>query len=226
MKVTAVILSAGKGTRMGSDVPKQYLNINGKPMLYYTLRTFENSNVDELVIVTGKDDIEYVRSEIVCKYDIKKVKGIVEGGKERYNSSYNGIIAATGADYILLHDAARPCITTGKINELINEVKKCGACILGVPVKDTIKIVDEQNKVTESLRRDMLWSIQTPQAFLRDDMIKAYKIMFENSMDNITDDSMVMEKFGNKKVKVLLGEYNNIKATTPEDMRVLEEILK
>ncbi len=226
MKVTAVILSAGKGTRMGSDVPKQYLNINGKPMLYYTLRTFENSNVDELVIVTGKDDIEYVRSEIVCKYDIKKVKGIVEGGKERYNSSYNGIIAATGADYILLHDAARPCITIGKINELINEVKKCGACILGVPVKDTIKLVDKQNKVTESLRRDMLWSIQTPQAFLRDDMIKAYKIMFENSMDNITDDSMVMEKFGNKKVKVLLGEYNNIKATTPEDMRVLEEILK
>lgn len=226
MKVTAVILSAGKGTRMGSDVPKQYLNINGKPMLYYTLRTFENSNVDELVIVTGKDDIEYVRSEIVCKYEIKKVKGIVEGGKERYNSSYNGIIAATGADYILLHDAARPCITTGKINELINEVKKCGACILGVPVKDTIKLVDKQNKVTESLRRDMLWSIQTPQAFLRDDMIKAYKIMFENSMDNITDDSMVMEKFGNKKVKVLLGEYNNIKATTPEDMRVLEEILK
>lgn len=226
MKVTAVILSAGKGTRMGSDVPKQYLNINGKPMLYYTLRTFENSNVDELVIVTGKDDIEYVRSEIVCKYDIKKVKGIVEGGKERYNSSYNGIIAATGADYILLHDAARPCITTGKINELINEVKKYGACILGVPVKDTIKLVDKQNKVTESLRRDMLWSIQTPQAFLRDDMIKAYKIMFENSMDNITDDSMVMEKFGNKKVKVLLGEYNNIKATTPEDMRVLEEILK
>ena len=132
----------------------------------------------------------------------------------------------SGADYILLHDAARPCITTRKINELINEVKKCGACILGVPVKDTIKLVDEQNKVTESLRRDMLWSIQTPQAFLRDDMIKAYKIMFENSMDNITDDSMVMEKFGNKKVKVLLGEYNNIKATTPEDMRVLEEILK
>lgn len=226
MKVTAVILSAGKGTRMGSDVPKQYLNINGKPMLYYTLRTFENSNVDELIIVTGKDDIEYVRSEIVCKYDIKKVKDIVEGGKERYNSSYNGIIAATGADYILLHDAARPCITTGKINELINEVKKCGACILGVPVKDTIKLVDKQNKVTESLRRDMLWSIQTPQAFLRDDMIKAYKIMLENSMDNITDDSMVMEKFGNKKVKVLLGEYNNIKATTPDDMRVLEEILK
>ena len=226
MKITAVLLSAGKGTRMGSDVPKQYLNINGKPMLYYTLRTFENSNVDEVVIVAGKDDIEYVKSEIVCKYDIKKVKDIVEGGEERYNSSYNGIIAAAGADYILLHDAARPCITTGKINELINKVEECGACILGVPVKDTIKLVDEQNNVTESLRRNMLWSIQTPQAFLRDDMIKAYKIMFENSIDNITDDTMVMEKFGDKKVKVLFGEYNNIKATTPEDMRVLEEILK
>lgn len=226
MKVTAVILSAGKGTRMGTEIPKQYMEIHEKPMLYYTLKAFENSDVDNIVIVAGEDDIDYVKENIVSEYKIDKVRDVVAGGAERYHSSYNGIMAADGADYVLLHDAARPCITPHKINLLIEKVKKEGDCILGVPVKDTIKIVDGNNVVCETPQRDKLWSIQTPQAFTRNDIVNAYRLMFQNDYKDITDDAMVMERFGEKKIKVMMGEYTNIKATTLEDMRFLEEFLK
>lgn len=226
MKSTAIILSAGKGTRMNSDVSKQYIPINGKPLLYYSLYAFERSLVDEMIVVVGENDIEYVQHEIVEKYEITKAKMVIAGGKERYESSYKGILAAEGADYVLIHDAARPCITIEKINELVEEVSRWKACILAVPVKDTIKISDSKNKVKMTPDRNFLWQVQTPQAFDRNILIAAYEEMMCKGDKTMTDDSMVIEKYSDEKVQILQGEYTNIKATTPEDMRVLANVIK
>lgn len=226
MKVTAIILSAGKGKRMNSAISKQYLIINDKPLIYYTLRAFEASVVDDVVIVAGKDDIEYIRSEITEKYGFNKVKNIVSGGKERYHSSYNGILAADDSDYVLIHDAARPCITPGKINDLVEYVKKYKACILGVPVKDTIKISDGDGKVLNTPDRSKLWQIQTPQGFEREKILAAYNNMIMEEDYSITDDSMVIEKYSDIKVHIIDGEYTNIKVTTQEDMRIVNDLIK
>lgn len=226
MKVTAIILSAGKGKRMNSAISKQYLIINDKPLIYYTLRAFEASIVDDVVIVAGKDDIEYIRSEITEKYGFNKVRNIVSGGKERYHSSYNGILAADDSDYVLIHDAARPCITPGKINDLVEYVKKYKACILGVPVKDTIKISDGDGKVLNTPDRSKLWQIQTPQGFEREKILAAYNNMIMEEDYSITDDSMVIEKYSDIKVHIIDGEYTNIKVTTQEDMRIVNDLIK
>ncbi len=226
MKVTSIILSAGKGKRMNSTISKQYMMLNGKPLIYYTLKAFETSITDDIIIVTGEDDKDYIRNDIVEKYEFKKVSKIVSGGKERYNSSYNGILAADDADYVLIHDAARPCITQENINELIHSVKQYKACIPGVPVKDTIKIANENGEVTDTPDRNKLWQIQTPQAFDRELILDAYHKMIAKKDYLVTDDSMVVEKFSDIKVRIIVGEYTNIKVTTPEDMRIVEKMIK
>ena len=226
MKVTSIILSAGKGKRMNSSISKQYMMLNGKPLIYYTLKAFETSITDDIIIVTGADDKDYIRNEIVEKYEFKKISKIVSGGKERYNSSYNGILAADDADYVLIHDAARPCITQANIDELIHNVKQYKACIPGVPVKDTIKIVNENGEVTDTPDRNKLWQIQTPQAFDRELILDAYHKMIAKKDYLVTDDSMVVEKFSDIKVRIIVGEYTNIKVTTPEDMRIVEKMIK
>ena len=111
MHITAIVLAAGKGSRMQSDVPKQYMNIDGKPVLYYSLKAFDMSLVDDIVLVTGEEDVSYCKNEIIDKYNIGKVKAVIAGGAERYLSVKNGLMAADGADYVLIHDAARPCLT-------------------------------------------------------------------------------------------------------------------
>lgn len=226
MKVTGIILSAGKGKRMNSNISKQYLMLNGKPLIYYTIKSFENSNIDDIIIVTGTGDEDYIKNEIVERYNFQKVSKIATGGKERYNSSYNGILAAQGSDYVLIHDAARPCISSSLINEIIRDVKQYKACVPGVPVKDTIKIADENGDVADTPDRNKLWQIQTPQAFDRELILEAYNKMIEKEDYLVTDDSMVFEKYSDIKVRIVNGEYTNIKATTPEDMRIVEEMIK
>lgn len=226
MNVTAVILSAGVGRRMGGKIPKQYMDVDGKPLLYYTIKAFEDSRVDGIIIVTGASDIEYVKREIVDNYSLKKVERIIAGGKERYNSSYNGLKAAQNADYVLLHDGARPCISSGKINDIIENVLIFGACIPGVPVKDTIKISDDKMNVLQTPPRKAMWQIQTPQAFKREMIISAYEKMLRDDEVCITDDSMIIEKYSDSPVKIVMGEYSNIKVTTPEDICTVEQIIK
>lgn len=226
MKVTGIILSAGKGKRMNSNISKQYLMLNGKPLIYYTIKSFENSNIDDIIVVTGPGDEDYIKDEIVEKYKFKKVSKIATGGRERYNSSYNGILTAQGSDYVLIHDAARPCISSSLINEIIHDVKQYKACIPGVPVKDTIKISDENGDVADTPDRNKLWQIQTPQAFDRELILEAYNKMIEKEDYLVTDDSMVFEKYSDIKVHIVNGEYTNIKVTTPEDMRIVEEMIK
>lgn len=225
-KVTAIILAAGKGNRMHSEVPKQFLELAGKPVLYYSLKAFEQSSVDDIILVTGKDDIAYCKEQIIEKYHFNKVRKIVEGGTERYWSVKNGLIAAKGAEYVLIHDAARPCIGKDIIEHSIIEVIQTGSCTVGMPVKDTIKVVDSDNYGVDTPSRDTLWQIQTPQSFRYQEIIAAYDKMEQSKDTDITDDTMIMERYLGVRTKVILGDYCNIKITTPEDLQIAEIFLR
>ncbi len=224
-KVHAIILSAGKGKRMNSDISKQYLPVNGKPVLFYTLQAFEESQVDDIVIVASKEDITYIREKILEPYDMKKVKDIVCGGKERYDSVMAGLAVLENEDKVLIHDGARPFIKVRHINHVIEQLQDGLACAVGMPVKDTIKIVDENGYVSSTPDRRTVWQIQTPQAFEVGLIKKAYKLMKENHDDTITDDAMAVEKYTDAKVKLIQADYDNIKITTPEDLKYMEYIL-
>ena len=226
-KIVAIVLAAGTGKRMQSNIPKQYLMLQDKPVLYYSLKTFEESNVDEIILVVGKDDIEYCHEKIIDKYNFKKVTKIIEGGAERYHSVYNGLNAIGYADYVLIHDGARPFITLDIIKKTIEEVSIYKACVVGVPSKDTVKIINEDGIVMDTPNRDKVWSVQTPQAFSYNLIKKAYELLFSSKQENIkiTDDAMVVEHALKCPVKLVIGEYYNIKITTPDDLVFGENIL-
>ena len=228
MKNIAIILAAGSGNRMNSITKKQFLLLDNKPLVYYSLNAFEESAIDEIIIVTGKDDIEYCKNAIVQAYNFKKVSNIIEGGEERYNSVYNGLNAIQDCDNVFIHDSARPMITADLIQAIIDEMETTNALIVGMPVKDTIKMVDDKGFVLDTPDRDFLWQIQTPQVFDFPLIKKAYDYIIENHIGNITDDSMVLEVYPYKKskIKLLKGYYENIKVTTPEDLLIAEMFLK
>mgnify|MGYP004686764479 FL=1 len=222
MKYTAIVLAAGSGKRMNTAVHKQYLDIKGKPVLYYALYAFEQSSVDEIVLVVGKGETDYCRQEIVEKYGLKKVKKIVEGGKERYHSVYEGLKAADHPDYVLIHDGARPFILKKTIEQTMQEVKKYQACVVAVPVKDTVKIADEEGYAKETPERKYVWAVQTPQVFSYPMIYDAYEKALQQEDTSITDDAMVLEKVTGRKVRLIEGSYRNIKITTPEDLLIAE----
>lgn len=225
-KVVAIIVAAGRGKRMGMDFNKQFILLNNKPILAYTLEKFEKTeSIDEIVLVVGKDEIGFVKENIIDKYSIKKVSKIVAGGKERQDSVYNGLLAVKEhCSIILIHDGARPFIEEELIEKSIDMAIKMGAVVVAVPVKDTIKRVDNDMKVIDTLKRDELWSIQTPQTFQYKLLKKAYDLNRENK-DIVTDDAMMVERLGGT-VNILKGSYKNIKITTPEDLIIAENILK
>lgn len=225
-KVTAIVLAAGQGTRMGGKTAKQYLLLDGRPVLYYALLAFEKSMVDEIILVAGEKDLPFCRTEIVEKYGFSKVTRIVAGGKERYHSVYQGLKAAGGADYVLIHDGARPFVSDDIISRTIEAVKKEKACVVAMPVKDTIKIANEDHYAIETPNRSKVWMIQTPQAFSCDLILHAYEKVLASGDAVITDDAMVLEKAENIPVKLVQGSYTNIKITTPEDMKIAEIFLK
>ena len=225
-KVTAIVLAAGKGTRMNSDIPKQYLPIVDKPVLFYSLQAFEKSKVDEIVLVTGSNEQEYCQKEVVERYHFKKVAHIVEGGEERYHSVHHGLLAAKSADYVLIHDGARPLISADIINEAISRVEQTGACVVGVPVKDTIQLVDEADVISSTPDRSRTWIAQTPQCFSYELAFSSYNKAIEVEDSTITDDAMVVRRYGNAEIVMLEGSYKNIKVTTPEDIAVAECFLK
>lgn len=224
-KYTAIVLSAGKGSRMGSSVHKQYLLLCGRPVIYYTLKAFEESPVDEIVLVTGEGEEEYCRKEIVEKYKLHKVTKIVKGGKERYHSVFQGLSACEHTDYVLIHDGARPFIEQEVIRHIMDEVQKKHACIAAVPVKDTIKKVDENGKVEDTPPRKSLYTVQTPQAFSYSLIYDSYQKMIADGREDVTDDAMVVEAYGKVSVYVIDGSYRNFKITTPEDLEMAEFML-
>ena len=221
-KVTAIVLAAGKGSRMNSDTPKQYLTLLGKPVLFYSLQAFESSNVDNIILVTGSGEQEYCKKEIIEKYKLKKVTHIVEGGAERYHSVWHGLMAAKDAEYVLIHDGARPLISSQIINKAILAVKETGACVVGMPVKDTIQIADENKAIMSTPDRSRTWIAQTPQCFAFELAMSSYNNAIASNDTKITDDAMVIRKYGNSSVTMIEGSYENIKVTTPEDIAVAE----
>lgn len=225
--VSAIVLAAGKGSRMKSDKAKQFLEINGKPMLYYSLKVFDASVVDEIVLVTRSSDIDYVREEIVEKYGFQKVRRIVSGGKERFNSVNNGIKACDKRNkIIMIHDAARPCISNRMILDSISAARRYKACTVAMPVKDTIKVVDEDGFAVDTPDRRTLYQIQTPQTFDRKTLEEAYERLRISGDTDITDDTMIVERYLDISSKMIEGSYENIKVTTPEDIAIAEIYLR
>lgn len=224
-KNSAIILAAGKGSRMGEKINKQYLSIKGYPILYYTLKAFsENDHIDEIIVVVAEDEMEYCKNHIIEKYNFSKVKSIVIGGNERQNSVLNGLMAVSSCDIVLIHDGARPFIADSIINSGINYANCYGAAACGVIPKDTIKIKDSAGFSLETPEREALFCVQTPQIFKYDLILDCHKRIHEEGI-KVTDDTMVVERYGSR-VYLYEGSYNNIKITTPEDLNLGKQILE
>lgn len=230
-KFAAIVLSAGTGRRMKSDIPKQYMNLNGRPVIYYSLKAFEDSHVDSVVLVAGRDDIEYCRKEIVEKYGFTKVKAIVAGGAERYDSVFEGLKAIKNCDYVMIHDGARPMLSQDIIERSWKDAVEYRVCVTGMPVKDTIRVVADDGTAISTPDRKSLWQIQTPQSFDYRLIYEAYdKVLSDVKAGrhhaDITDDAMLVEYASDVKVHMTEGDYRNIKITTPEDIQAAEIFLK
>ncbi len=225
---TAIVLAAGRGSRMKSDIQKQFLNLAGRPLIYYSLQAFEESFVDEIILVTGESDISYCKEEIVERYGLRKVKRIVAGGKERYHSVYNGLLAARPEGFVYIHDGARPFLTKELLERAKENLQTHGACVAAVPAKDTVKLADSDGYVTGTPDRRSVWNVQTPQCFSYALARKAYDRLMQDEDGLraqgvlITDDAMVVEYFGGERVRLFAGSYYNMKITTPEDLDVAE----
>lgn len=223
----AIILAAGSGSRMHSHTKKQYMELKGYPLVYYAIKAFEQFGFEQIVLVTGKEEIEYCRREIVDKYCFTKVTNIVPGGKERFDSVYEGLKAVNKAKYVFIHDGARPCLNGSTLQNCLDGVRKYGACIAAVPVKDTIKIADERGMVADTPQRSCVWSVQTPQVFEYNIIKNSFDSMYakKDPAVTITDDAMVVENYSGYRVKLVMGSYENIKVTTPEDLIIAENYL-
>ncbi len=226
-KNIAIVLAAGQGKRMNTEIPKQYIAINGFPVLYHSLLAFEESEViDEVILVTGKEELESCRMEYIKKYGFQKIKKIVVGGKERYDSVWNALQEiGKEASYVFIHDGARPMINEEILQRGYECVKETKAAVAGMPSKDTIKVVDSQEYAKETLDRNYVWNIQTPQIFQASIVKEAYETMMNQPHENVTDDAMVVETYTDTKVKLFKGSYENIKITTPEDLKIAEIFL-
>lgn len=217
--VCAIVLAAGSGSRMNSQIKKQFIDINGKPLIYYSLIAIASSpSVGEIILVTSEEDIITMQN-IVKNFGISKVSSIVPGGETRQQSVYNGLLEIPDTyEFVLVHDGARPFIEIDDIENVIEDAHTYGAATLGVMVKDTIKRIDSDGFSKETLNRAELTAIQTPQVIKKDLFLKGY----ENTKDGIfTDDTSIVENIG-VNVKVTIGNYSNIKITTPEDLIYLE----
>jgi len=226
MKGCAIIVAGGKGKRFSEekDSYKQFLSLKDKPVIVWAISAFENvAQVRDIIVVVPDEKIGYCRN-LMKQYKFRKITGIVSGGRFRQDSVYNGLRKVSrDIDIVLVHDSVRPLITPSLIEGCISEALKYGAAILAVPVKDTIKLA-KKNIVSQTLDRSRLWSVQTPQCFRREIILKAYE---KARKDNFlgSDDAALVERLS-QEVRIVQGSYENIKITTPEDIILAEEILK
>ncbi len=237
-RCTAIVLAAGQGSRMGMKMQKQYLDLGGKPLLYYSLAAFEKSKIiDDVILVVGDGQILYCQNEIVKKYGFTKVDTITTGGKERYESVYRALLVMEDEDmrvpnrdgYVFIHDGARPFVDEDIIERTYEAVIKYRACVAGMPVKDTIKVADEDGFSKETPNRKFLWQIQTPQVFETMLIKEAYFRLMKEIQEKevkVTDDGMVVERVLGLPVRLVEGSYENIKVTTPEDIPVAETFVR
>jgi len=227
MKHIAIVMAAGTGSRMGSDIPKQFLTVKDHQVLYFSLKVFQDSFIDEIILVTRTEDITYCKENIVEKYNLTKVTKIVSGGSERFESVYEGLKAVDTSEdtYVYIHDGARPCITEDVLERAREDVLNYKAIVVGVPSKDTVKIADESGFVKTTPSRSLVWNVQTPQAFEYSLIRTSFDKMMAVANRNITDDGMVVEAYSDTKVHLTMGDYRNIKVTTKEDLLVVEKFL-
>lgn len=222
--ISAVVVAAGRGTRMNMDINKQYIEISGMPVLARTLQVFEDCDfIDEIVVVVSPQDILYCKQNIIDAYGLEKVKSLVSGGSERQTSVYNGLKEVDmHCDIVLIHDGARPFISRGSILDSVRSAFEFGAACVAVPAKDTVKVCDQEGFIKETLDRSALWMIQTPQTFRYDLIMRAHQKALEDGF-NGTDDAVLMERLGYR-TKLVMGSYYNIKITTQEDLIIAEAI--
>lgn len=224
MKIQAIIPAAGDGTRLKTRLAKPLVLLNGRPLFIYALQAMEQCPAVAGVIVAAHENHLNVFEKLVKKFKLKKVRRIVSGGATRCESVQKALHALdSDTEAVLIHDGARPFLKPDLILRVIKALRKNSAIVAGVPVKPTIKKVDPINLyVQETLPRETLWEVQTPQAFKKDILLKAHQLMLES---NPTDDAVLVEKMG-VKVKMILGDYQNIKITTREDLMMSKVFLK
>lgn len=268
MHCTAVILAGGSGSRMKSDVAKQYMLLKGKPLLWYSLQAVQQSQIiDDCILVAGNGEdtaetetvstLDYVRSEIVDRYGFTKVAAIIPGGEERCWSVENAMALLRSLEweewadcesYVFIHDSARPFLTEDILKRTYEAVQQYHACVAAMPSKDTVKLADDVAFAISTPDRSKVWTIQTPQVFERTLITGAYECLrhqyrnvsakltlsAEDTVTNlsvgsgqppVTDDASVVERFTDVRVKLVEGSYQNIKITTPEDIKVAEAFL-
>ncbi len=234
MKNSAIILAGGSGRRMGSSTPKQFLTLDHKPILWYSLNTFSSSDIiDEIVIVSSKEYIDHIQSEIVDLYGFHKVTAITEGGRERYHSVARGLSSVSyDTDHVFIHDGARPFVSSYTIERCLHYVIKYDAAVAAVRSKDTIKIADDDRFISSTPNREQVWQVQTPQVFSYKLITDAYEKLLDQEDRlaqagiTVTDDTMVVKMFEDKDAKLVESSYDNIKITTPDDMLYAKAILE
>ena len=238
---TAIVLAAGQGKRMHSKVQKQFLEIQGYPVLYYSLRCFQESPlIQDIILVTGEESISYCKEEIVQKYHFTKVNIITSGGAERYLSVGRALqLIADGRlkvpnehGYVFIHDGARPFLTEKILEDTYAAAVQYQACVAAVQSKDTVKISDGEGFALSTPDRRTVWNIQTPQVFETSLILQAYERLknrlprMQEQGIQVTDDASVVELFTETRVKLVEASYQNIKITTPEDMKTAEAFLE
>lgn len=224
VKTVAIVVAGGTGSRMNSDVPKQFMEVMGKPVIAYTINSLSKCNdIDEIIIVTLPDYIVYCK-DIVDEFSFKKVSKIVSGGSTRQMSVYNGLKEiGDDVDIVAIHDGARPLIDSKTVCECIKTAARHGCCACGVKMKDTVKVADDNGIIQYTADREKLWQIQTPQVFKRDIICSLHEDAKDSSA-LATDDCMLAEQAGYE-VRIVEGKYENIKITTPQDVYIMKGLL-
>lgn len=225
--VSVIILAAGQGKRMMAKSNKQFFKIEDKPILAYTIQCFlEHAYIDDIILVINQNEEEVVKNEVLNKYFKKNNFKMAYGGKERYNSVYNGLkVLDENTDYVLIHDGARPLVNKEEISIVVDTLRERKACVVGVPVKNTYKLVNEFKEIEYTPPREKLYSVMTPQAFHRDLIVQAYQIGIDECA-HVTDDAMMVELFTDEKVLIVDGSYENIKITIPDDILTMKRIIE
>ncbi len=224
-KNVVLITAAGKGKRMDSTVKKPYLVLVDKPILSHTIERFEhNSTVDDIFLIVHKSDFEVCQNNVIEPYRYKKIRGLIPGGETRQESVFNGLSALTDdIDYVIIHDGVRPFISDEIITKCLEAAAEWGASVAAVPVKETIKFANEDHFIVQTPNRKLLWRVQTPQVFRKRLIETAHKSALQEGK-GAPDDATLVEKLGSP-IKLVMGNYKNIKLTTPEDLRFAETII-
>lgn len=234
-RATAILLAAGKGSRMGSDTRKQYLELDGMPLYLHALKAMENSGcITDIVLVVPSGDEENCRKEVqkflfAGRAETGKLRMVTAGGRERYDSVYRGLKEIRwSCDLVYIHDGARPFLEQTVLERLEQKAMETGACVAAVPSKDTIKLAAPDQTVASTPDRSLVWSVQTPQVFERELITEAYEKVMDSLSEpekkgvHITDDAMVVESMTGHRISLVMGSYRNMKVTTPEDLIIAE----